>query len=385
MQIYIYRDNQQLGPYSIEEIKAYLTDGKVQAEDFAWHEGLTEWIPLSQVPGITTNPPPLPAAQQPEALKSAASLTSTLPALSLKPASGGLKRWVLFFGVNIVSVITICILINLLGVNAYLEGNGIDFFRLFVFSLVVGFVGAGISLFISKWMAIRIYNIKIVHEPGNETEKWLLATLTQQSRSAHIPTPELGLYASTEVNAFATGRSRKHSLVALSSGLLSQCAPDEVEAVIGHEIGHIAAGDMVTMTLLQGILNTFVIFISRVIGFFAARALASGGSKGKYWVQRLISFVCQIILGILASMILMSYSRRREFKADAFSAALRGKEAMINALTRLKDLSLENCPPDARGASLAAFKISGTKKRWFPFLNSHPPLEDRIAALKNLR
>jgi heat shock protein HtpX len=254
-----------------------------------------------------------------------------------------------------------------------------------VMSLVIGFTGSLFSLLISKWMAIRAYSIELIKTPSNSTEQWLVQTVREQSEKAGIPMPDVGVYDSPEANAFATGRSRNSSLVAVSSGLLHQMRQREVEGVLAHEVAHIANGDMVTMTLLQGVLNTFVVFFSRVIGLLVDSFLQGnrrdeeGRSSGTGIGFFIGSLVAQIFLGLLASLIVMAYSRRREFAADAMAARIEGRDAMVGALQRLKMIHEGGGVLDDRSASLAAFKISHNYGNWF---SSHPPLDDRIRALQ---
>jgi heat shock protein HtpX len=251
--------------------------------------------------------------------------------------------------------------------------------------MVIGFSGSLFSLLISKWMAIRAYSIELIKTPSNSTEQWLIQTVREQSEKAGIPMPDVGIYDSPETNAFATGRSRNNALVAVSSGLLHQMRQREVEGVLAHEVAHIANGDMVTMTLLQGVLNTFVIFFSRIIGLLVDSLLQgnrrddqerSSGTGMGFFIG---SMVAQIFLGLLASLVVMAYSRRREFAADAMAARLESRDAMVGALQRLKTIHEGGGVLDDRSASLAAFKISHNYGNWF---SSHPPLDDRIRALQ---
>lgn len=285
-----------------------------------------------------------------------------------------MKRVFLFLMMNIAVLFVLSIVASLLGVDRYLTSAGLNLPMLLVFCAVFGFGGAFISLAMSKWMAKRLMGVQVISDPHTETEAWLVNTVASIAKQSNIAMPEVGYYESPEMNAFATGPTRNNSLVAVSSGLLRSMTRDEVTAVLGHEIaGHAANGDMVTMTLLQGVLNTFVMFLSRVIGFFVDRALARGEDRGVGIGYYLTMIICQIVFGILASMILMAFSRHREYKADAASAQLVGAPAMIAALKRLQTRQ----PADLPG-QMAAFGISG-KASWFA---SHPPLEDRIAALE---
>ncbi len=284
-------------------------------------------------------------------------------------------------------MLVIGIVINVLGLNHWMTRKGINYEMLFGFSLVIGFSGSFISLWISKWMAIRAYNIQIIDQPSNAGEEWLLETIRAQSTKARIPMPSVGIYDSPEVNAFATGSSKKNSLVAVSSGLLQGMSKHEVEGVLAHELSHIANGDMVTMTLLQGVLNTFVVFFSRILAMFLDSALRKDDRDDRgpglgYWIA---SMVCELALGFLASLVVMKFSRWREFHADADAARLWGKQSMIDALKRLKAISLSDPIFDNRSEATAAFKISGGSSGFLATLKaSHPPLEERIAALERL-
>lgn len=277
--------------------------------------------------------------------------------------------------------------INIFGLNRWMTKSGIDYGMLFTFSLVIGFTGSFISLWISKWMAIRAYNIQIIEQASNGGEEWLLSTIQAQAKKSGIPMPAVGIYESPEVNAFATGRSKKHSLVAVSSGLLQGMNKREVEGVLAHEVSHIANGDMVTMTLLQGVLNTFVVFLSRIIGMFIDNALRKDDreSSGPGWGYFIASIVCELVLGFLASLLVMRFSRWREFRADADAARIWGKQPMIDALKRLSVIMHSNPIFDNRSEAIASFKISGKESGFLSMLRaSHPPLEDRIAALEKL-
>ncbi len=289
-------------------------------------------------------------------------------------------RILLFLGTNIAIMLVLSISLSLLGINGYLkETGGIDMTALLIFSAVFGMGGSFISLALSKWMAKKSMGVRLIESPQNPDEQWLLSTVEWQAREAGIGMPEVGIFDSPEPNAFATGMSKNSSLVAVSSGLLQTMTRDEVEAVLGHEISHIANGDMVTLTLVQGVVNTFVIFFSRVIGHLIDRVVfkVERGYGPGYWIG--VIFV-QMILSILASMIVMWFSRYREYRADAGGAHLSGRIKMIAALKRLQQSSNASALPD----EMAAFGITGEKKINFQKLfMSHPPLEERIAALEN--
>ena len=284
-------------------------------------------------------------------------------------------RIALFLGTNIAILVVLSISMSLFGIEGILEQNGvgIDVNSLLFISFVIGFSGSFISLLMSKWVAKRSMGVKIIESPSNDTERWLLSTLEDISSKVHIKTPEFGVFDSEELNAFATGASKNNSLVALSSGLIKSMNKDEVSAVIAHEVGHIANRDMVTMALIQGIINTFVIFFSKVIGHFVDRVIfkVQRGHGPAYYIT---SIIAQIILSILASIIVMWFSRRREYKADDAAAKLVGANKMISALQTLSDRSSGALPDQ-----MAAFGISGSYKSLF---SSHPSIELRIEAIR---
>jgi heat shock protein HtpX len=287
----------------------------------------------------------------------------------------------LFFATNIAIIIVLSISMRLLGIDSYLEqhGGGLNLNALLIFSAVFGMGGSLISLAISKWMAKRAMGVKLIETPTTQQEEWLLSTVEMQAREAGIDMPEVGIFNSPQPNAFATGMNKNAALVAVSTGLLANMTQDEVEAVLGHEVSHVANGDMVTLTLIQGVVNTFVIFFSRVIGHLLDRVVfrVERGYGPGYWIG--VIFV-QMILSILASTIVMWFSRRREFKADSGGAYLAGREKMISALRRLQQGGNVQSLPD----DMAAFGIAGGSPGGFKRLfMSHPPLEERIAALEN--
>lgn len=288
-------------------------------------------------------------------------------------------RFLLFLLTNFSVVLVLSISARVLGLDHWLAAQGMagQLNGLLLMSLAFGFGGAFISLAISKWMAKRSMGVRIIEVPGNATEKWLLETVRRQSEQAGIGMPEVGIFDSPQLNAFATGMKRNEALVAVSTGLLGAMSRDEVEAVLGHEVSHVANGDMITMGLLQGVLNTFVIFISRVVGLIVDKAVfkVERGIGPGYFIA---SIIAEIILGILAAIIASWFSRRREFRADAGGARLAGREKMIAALQRLQ----AQYEPDALPGQLAAFGISGGVKSGLQkLLMSHPPLDARIAAL----
>jgi len=287
----------------------------------------------------------------------------------------------LFLATNIAILAVLSISMRVLGIDQMLaaEGIGMNLTGLLFMAAIIGFVGSFISLAMSKFMAKRSMGVKVIEQPSNSRERWLLETIGRQARQAGIGMPEVGIFDSPQANAFATGMKRNNALVAVSTGLLQQMTQDEVEAVLGHEISHVANGDMITMGLIQGVLNTFVIFISRVIGTFVDRVIFKNerGFGIGYFV---VSIIAELILGVFAAMIAAWFSRRREFRADQGGATLAGKEKMIAALQRLQQSQQETTAmPD----ELATFGISGGLKHGIAAaLMTHPPLEKRILALK---
>jgi len=277
------------------------------------------------------------------------------------------------FAILLVLGIVLAILQAYFGVT--LDGYG----GLLVIAAVFGFGGSFISLAMSKWVAKRSTRAQVINQPRNEIESWLVATVSRQAELARIKMPEVAIYDAPEMNAFATGPSRNNSLVAVSTGLLRGMSRDEVEAVLAHEVSHVANGDMVTMTLLQGVLNTFVIFLSRIIGGIVDRVVFKNdrGYGPGYWITVIVA---QIVLGILASIITMAFSRHREFRADAGGAKLAGREKMIAALERLGKSYGQSTLPESVEAFGISGRVSGGMKRLFM---SHPPLAERIQALRN--
>ncbi|TAL73703.1 MAG: protease HtpX [Rhodanobacter sp.] len=295
-----------------------------------------------------------------------------------------MRRIVLFLATNIAVLFLLSIVCHLLGVDQMAAAQGFGGSTgLLVFAAVFGMGGAFISLAISKWMAKHSTGACVITQPANESERWLVETVRRHAQNAGIGMPEVAIYDAPEMNAFATGMSKNHALVAVSSGLLQQMDREQVTAVLGHEIGHVANGDMVTMTLIQGVLNTLVILAARVIGRVVDSALSGNrderesGSGIGYFVTVM---VLQLVLGLFASMIVMAFSRWREFRADAAGARFAGRGAMISALDRLRGGHGENTLPK----TLAAFGIAGPLADGFRRLfMSHPPLDERIAALRN--
>jgi heat shock protein HtpX len=299
-----------------------------------------------------------------------------------------MKRIFLFVATNLAVVAIIAVLATVLGLDRWLTAAHINWPVLLGFSVVLGFTGSFISLAISKWIAIHAYGIKVIHDPSGHNEQWLYNKIHDLAERAGIGKPDVGIYDSPEANAFATGMRRNKALVAVSSGLLRQMDSRQVEGVLAHEIAHVANGDMVTMSLLQGVLNTFVIFLSRVLGYVIDMALRRDDDRGGLGIGYFLGYyLSQILLGILASLIVMAYSRRREFRADAMGAQLEGKDAMVGALWRLKQISEGGGVLDDRAASLSAMKISNRSGRNLltRLFSSHPPLEQRIAALQRLQ
>ena len=289
-----------------------------------------------------------------------------------------MKRIFLFLATNMAIVLVLSVTMRLLGVEPYLNANGLNLTSLLIFAAVMGFGGSFISLAISKWSAKKAMGVRVIETPANSTEFWLMETVRTYSAKSGIKMPEVGVFDTPEVNAFATGMSKNSSLVAVSSGLLQQMSRSEAEAAIGHEIAHVANGDMVTLALIQGVVNTFVMFLSRVIGLLVDRVVfkTERGHGPAFFVTMIVA---ELVLGILASIIVMWFSRQREFRADRGGAALAGRPHMIAALERLNLLHPAPLPE-----KMAAFGISGGGgggiKRLFM---THPPLAERIEALRN--
>ena len=291
-----------------------------------------------------------------------------------------MKRVFLFLATNIAIMLVLSITLRLLGIERILdeEGVGLDMGALLAFAAVFGMGGAFISLALSKWTAKRLTGAQVITEPRNAAEAWLVQTVRQHATRAGIGMPEIAVYDSPDPNAFATGMNRNKALIAVSSGLVTSMRREEVDAVLGHEVSHVANGDMVTLALIQGVINTFVIVLSRVVGHAVDRIVfkTERGHGPAFWITTIIA---QVVLGILASIIVMWFSRRREFRADAGGARLAGRDHMIAALEQLKKAQPEPLPDQ-----MAAFGISGGVGRGLVRLfMSHPPLEERIAALRS--
>ncbi|MEW7980106.1 MAG: protease HtpX [gamma proteobacterium symbiont of Phacoides pectinatus] len=291
-----------------------------------------------------------------------------------------MMRIALFLATNLAILVLTSITFRLLGIEGVLQSNGVDLNlnALLVMSAVIGFSGSFISLLMSKWMAKRGMGVQILDAPSTATERWLVETVRRQSRQAGIGMPEVGIFNSASPNAFATGWNRNNALVAVSTGVLQQMSQAEVEAVLGHEVSHVANGDMITLALIQGVVNTFVVFLSRVIGHVVDRVVfkTERGHGPAYYVT---AIVAELVLGVLASIIVMWFSRRREFRADAGGAALSSRRKMADALRRLQAMQEPQPLPDQFAAFGIAGGLGGGLKRLFM---THPPLSERIAALE---
>jgi len=291
-----------------------------------------------------------------------------------------MKRVALYLATNLAIIIVLSITLRLLGIERILNnlGMGLDINSLLVFAAVFGFGGSFLSLAMSKWTAKRMTGAQVIEAPRDQSESWLVDTVTRQAEIAGIKTPEVAVYDSPDINAFATGMTRNKALVAVSTGLLEHMTSDEAEAVLGHEISHVANGDMITLALIQGVVNTFVITLSRVIGHVVDRAVfkVERGHGPAFWIT---TIVAEIVLAVLASIIVMWFSRHREFRADEGGATLAGKHKMIAALRKLQRSADAPHLPD----QMAAFGISGMRNNGIRRLfMTHPPLEERINALE---
>ena len=288
-----------------------------------------------------------------------------------------MKRILLFLATNFAILIVASVTLRLLGVEPWLNENGIDFTSLLIFGAVIGFGGAFVSLALSRWMAKRAMGVQVIDQPRNEHEAWLLETVRRLAQQAGIGMPEVGWFQSPSPNAFATGARRDKSLVAVSTGLMERMSRAEVEAVLGHEVSHVANGDMVTLTLIQGVVNTFVFVASRLIGSVVDRVVFRNehGHGPAFWVT---TIAAELVLAFLATMLVMWFSRQREFRADHGGASLAGRQNMISALQALGRAHTESLPD-----KMAAFGISGRRGEGFRRLfSSHPPIEERVAALQ---
>jgi heat shock protein HtpX len=292
-----------------------------------------------------------------------------------------MKRIMLYLATNIAVLAVLSVTMRLLGIDSLLDeqGSGLNMTSLLIFAAVIGFSGSFISLAISKWTAKRLTGAQVITAPKNQTEKWLVDTVARQAQQAGIGMPEVAIYNSPQPNAFATGMNRNNALVAVSTGLMQSMTQDEVEAVLAHEVSHVANGDMVTMALIQGVVNTFVIVLARVIGHLVDRVVfkTERGHGPAFWIT---SIIAELVLGILASIIVMWFSRQREFRADAGAARLVGSGKMVAALQRLAGTSDEPLPDQ-----LHAMGISGGRGGISALFMTHPPLEKRIEALRTGR
>jgi len=290
-----------------------------------------------------------------------------------------MKRILLFLATNLAIVVLLGIVLRLLGIESILNESGtdLDLGKLLVFAAVIGFTGSFFSLAISKWTAKRMMGVRVITQPSNAMESWLVNTVRQQAQVAGIGMPEVGIFDSPEPNAFATGARRDAALVAVSTGLLQGMSQREAEAVLAHEVSHVANGDMVTLALIQGVVNTFVVFIARVIGHTVDRVIfkTEEGHGPAFWVT---TIVAELVLGLFATMIVMYFSRQREFRADAGGAKLAGREQMIGALERLQQRHAGPLPDRMAAFGISGGVASGLKRLFM----THPPLEERIAMLR---
>jgi heat shock protein HtpX len=289
-----------------------------------------------------------------------------------------MKRIFLFIVTNLAVLVVLSISMKLLGLDRALAGTGFNVTAVLVMSGIIGFGGALFSLAISKWSAKMMTKARVIETPSNLTERWLVDTVRRQSQEAGIGMPEVAIYDAPDVNAFATGMNKNNALVAVSTGLLNNMSRDEAEAVLGHEVSHVANGDMVTLALIQGVVNTFVIFLARFVGYVVDRIILKN-ENGRGMAFYATTIVAEIVLGILASTIVMWFSRQREFRADAGGARLAGREKMIAALARLK--AMHEAPAELP-SQMKAFGIRGGGGRLSKLFMTHPPLDDRIEALR---
>jgi heat shock protein HtpX len=287
-----------------------------------------------------------------------------------------MKRIMYFLVTNLAIVLVLSITMRILGVEPYLNANGLDLGNLLAFAAIMGFGGAFISLAMSKWSAKRMSGAVVIQEPQTLTEIWLMKTVRVQADIAGIKMPEVAVFDSPEVNAFATGMTKNSALVAVSSGLLNAMSKDEAEAVLAHEVSHIANGDMVTLTLIQGVVNTFVMFFSRVIGYTVDKVIfkTEKGTGPAFFITMIIA---ELLLGVLATMVVMWFSRQREFRADAGAARLSSANKMIAALQRLQAVH----EPSVLPKQMVASGIAGGQANWTSLFASHPSLSARIEAL----
>src|SRR5687768_11206654 len=293
-----------------------------------------------------------------------------------------MKRIALLIATNIAIMVVLSIVVSVLGLDRYLTREGLNLQSLLLFSAVLGFGGAFISLLLSKWMAKTSMGVQVISQPRSETEHWLVNTVRQQAQAAGIGMPEVGIFDSPDPTAFATGANKNSALVAVSTGLLNNMRRNEVEAVLGHEVSHVANGDMVTLTLIQGVMNTFVFFLARVIGFVVDRVILKNEREGTGIGYFVTVIAAQLVLGILAGMVVAWFSRQREFRADSGGAYLAGTNSMIGALEALKRVHTPTALPE----KMQAFGIrTGPAQGFQRLFMSHPPIEERIAALNSAR
>ena len=292
-----------------------------------------------------------------------------------------MKRVVLFLATNIAILLVLSIVLRLVGFQGFLDarGVGLDYAQLLLFCAVFGMGGSFISLAMSKWIAKRMTGAQVIQEPRNSVEQQMFQTISHHAQAAGIKMPEVAIFDSPDANAFATGASRNKALVAVSTGLLRQMDQHQVDAVLGHEISHVANGDMITLTLIQGVVNTFVLFLSRVAGYFVDRVVLRN-ERGLGIGFLITTIVCQIVFGILASIVVFWFSRQREFRADAGGARLAGRGNMVSALEALQRAHSEPLPEQMSAFGISGGKSGGGLRRLFM---THPPLEERIAALQN--
>ncbi|MGA3280438.1 MAG: protease HtpX [Smithella sp.] len=291
-----------------------------------------------------------------------------------------MKRILLFLATNIAVLVILSIVASLLGVGNFLDKNGLNMTSLLAFAAVFGFGGSFISLAMSKWMAKRLMGAKVITNPGTAAEIWLVETVKKLAMASNVGMPEVAIFDSPSPNAFATGMNKNNALVAVSTGLLRSMNKEEIEAVLGHEMSHVTNGDMITLSLIQGVVNTFVIFLSRVVGYFVDRVILKN-EEGRGLGFYITTIAAQIVFGVLASIIVFWFSRKREFIADAGGAKLAGTQNMIAALERLKAGVAEPLPDQ-----MSAFGINGkpSKHNLALLFMTHPPLDDRIEALKKM-
>jgi len=291
----------------------------------------------------------------------------------------------LFLLTNLAVLVVFGIVASLFGIGGVHNAGGLNLTSLLVMCFAYGMIGSIVSLFLSKWLAKRSTNTQVITSPTNATERWLVDTVARLAGEVNIGMPEVGIFQNPQPNAFATGWNKNKALVAVSSGLLQSMTPDEVEAVLGHEIGHVANGDMVTLALIQGVVNAFVMFFARLIGSFVDRAVFKNNSDRPGIGYFITSMVMDVVLGFLATAIVMWFPRRREFRADQMGAKLAGKQKMINALQALKPASVQ---PDHMPENMKAFAISSGQQPSFSVANlfrSHPSLDERIATLQAMQ